>query len=68
VRVRDDGRGANDVSEGNGLTGMRARAEQVGGTLTAGPAEGAGWRVEAWLPGPARSGGTAASADAARSR
>lgn len=34
---------------GNGLIGMRERAEAVGGHLDAGPA-GTGWRVEAVLP------------------
>lgn len=38
---------------GYGLTGMRERAELLGGTLTAGPAE-QGFRVVLWLPtGPA---------------
>ena len=40
-------------SEGNGggygLTGMRERAELLGGTLAAGPT-GAGFRVELWVP------------------
>lgn len=34
---------------GYGLTGMRERAELLGGTLTAGPTEG-GFRVELWVP------------------
>jgi signal transduction histidine kinase len=34
---------------GYGLTGMRERAELLGGTLAAGPAEG-GFRVELWIP------------------
>ena len=37
---------------GYGLTGMRERAELLGGRLTAGPTE-AGFRVELWLPAPA---------------
>lgn len=37
------------ATPGNGLLGMRERAEAVGGRLTAGPAEG-GWRVEAVMP------------------
>ncbi|MGK5640014.1 sensor histidine kinase [Streptomyces sp. URMC 126] len=36
-------------SGGHGLTGLRERAEQLGGTLEAGPAEG-GFRVRAFLP------------------
>ncbi|GAA4407365.1 sensor histidine kinase [Tsukamurella soli] len=34
---------------GSGLAGMRARVESVGGTLRAGPADGA-WRVDAAFP------------------
>jgi len=34
---------------GYGLTGMRERAELLGGELTAGPT-GRGFRVELWLP------------------
>jgi signal transduction histidine kinase len=34
---------------GYGLTGMRERAELIGGTLTAGPTAG-GFRVELWVP------------------
>jgi signal transduction histidine kinase len=40
----EDGDGA-----GYGLTGMRERAELLGGTLLAGPT-GAGFRVELWVP------------------
>jgi signal transduction histidine kinase len=35
---------------GYGLTGMRERADLLGGTLTAGPT-GQGFRVELWVPG-----------------
>lgn len=35
---------------GNGIIGMRERASAVGGTLTAGPTAGGGWRVSARLP------------------
>ncbi|MXG89428.1 histidine kinase [Nocardioides flavescens] len=34
---------------GSGVTGMRERAEAVGGRLSAGPGPGGGWRVEAVL-------------------
>jgi signal transduction histidine kinase len=34
---------------GYGLTGMKERAELIGGTLTAGPTDG-GFRVELWVP------------------
>ncbi|MGH3915050.1 MAG: sensor histidine kinase [Pseudonocardiaceae bacterium] len=37
------------IAEGTGLVSMRERAAALGGTLTAGPAEGA-WRVHAVLP------------------
>lgn len=52
LTVRDDGattagpRGAGRF----GLVGMTERAALLGGTLTAGPAEGRGWQVEAVLP------------------
>jgi signal transduction histidine kinase len=38
---------------GYGLQGMRERAQLLGGSLSAGRADG-GWRVELRLPGPAR--------------
>ncbi|WP_354642056.1 sensor histidine kinase [Kitasatospora camelliae] len=37
-------------SGGNGLVGMRERVLALGGSFTAGPAEGGGFRVEAVLP------------------
>jgi len=40
---------ANGDGGGYGLTGMRERAELLGGTLAAGPT-GAGFRVELWVP------------------
>jgi signal transduction histidine kinase len=51
LRVDDDGRGsAGPASDGgNGLRGMRERAELAGGRLTAGPGV-AGYRVELRLP------------------
>jgi len=49
--VVDDGPGAPpDAAGGQGLIGMRERAVLVGGRLTAGPALGGGFRVEAHLP------------------
>jgi signal transduction histidine kinase len=50
LRVEDfgDPRQEGDGS-GYGLTGMRERAELLGGTLAAGPT-GAGFRVELWVP------------------
>ncbi len=49
VEVLDDGAGGL-ASEGNGLTGMRERAEALGGTLVAGPRAEGGFRVYARLP------------------
>lgn len=53
VQVDDDGGAAGAVPQpppGNGITGMRERAATLGGSLTAGPASGGGWRVRAALP------------------
>jgi len=53
LTVADDGRGLlHDGGEGYGLAGMRERAELVGGTVRAGPAEPPeiGWRVLASFP------------------
>jgi signal transduction histidine kinase len=53
LRVRDHGPGADSPDlDGHGLVGMRERAIMVGGTLTAGPADGGGFAVEAVLPIP----------------
>ncbi len=41
--------GADGARHGYGLTGMRERAELLGGRLEAGPA-GDGFRVELWIP------------------
>ena len=51
VTVRDDGRGAaaGDGS-GQGLIGMRERAELQGGTLRAGPRETGGYELHLHLP------------------
>ena len=51
LRVRDHGPGASSQDpDGHGLLGMRERAIMVGGTLTAGPADGCGFAVDAVLP------------------
>ncbi|MEV0395879.1 sensor histidine kinase [Polymorphospora rubra] len=50
LRVADDGPGgAGDIGRGHGITGMRERAEALGGTLTAGYEE-SGFVVRAVLP------------------
>lgn len=54
VMVADDGTGCPDDPShgegGHGLAGMRERAEQLRGTLQAGPAPSGGFRVVAELP------------------
>lgn len=50
IRARDDGRGAKDVQPGHGLTGMRERLEQVGGTLEIETQPAKGFRIDAWMP------------------
>jgi signal transduction histidine kinase len=51
IAVVDDGRGAAaEATPGHGITGMRERAEMVGGSLDAGPQPGGGFRVRARLP------------------
>jgi signal transduction histidine kinase len=53
VTVRDDGRGAAEVVEGNGVRGMRERATELGGQLQiTSPDRGAGTVVTAVLPWP----------------
>jgi signal transduction histidine kinase len=51
LSVRDHGPVADAPDpDGHGLLGMRERAIMVGGTLSAGPADGGGFAVEADLP------------------
>lgn len=52
VVVEDDGRGAAATSDGAGLglMGMRERVSAYGGSVTAGPRPGGGWRVEVDVP------------------
>lgn len=55
VLVVDDGIGPMPGPDaGQGVTGMRERATSLGGWLTAGPGEGGGFAVRAWLPLPER--------------
>lgn len=62
VTVIDNGggtKGAGDDPQtggGHGLTGMRERVTALGGTLTAGPRYGGGFRVHAILPFQVRTG------------
>jgi signal transduction histidine kinase len=50
LRIDDDGTGpAGSPDGGDGLPGMRERAAALGGTLTAGPRPGGGFRVDAHL-------------------
>jgi signal transduction histidine kinase len=53
IEVTDTGRGAGlerSFVEGQGVTGMRTRADAVGGTLEAGTRAGGGFTVRARLP------------------
>jgi signal transduction histidine kinase len=50
LAARDDGQGSLDVSEGFGLSGMRRRLEELGGTLTATPSRTGGFEVRAEVP------------------
>jgi signal transduction histidine kinase len=50
VEVTDDGTKTTPAGEGSGLRGMRERAEQLGGSLEAGPAPLRGWHVRARFP------------------
>ncbi|XVQ87704.1 sensor histidine kinase [Microbispora siamensis] len=56
VTIEDDGAGTAradaSLGSGNGIPGMRERAAALGGSLTAGPQPGGGFRVEARLPLP----------------
>ncbi|MEV5895646.1 sensor histidine kinase [Nonomuraea fuscirosea] len=66
LRVTDDGRAATSHRTGHGIAGMRERVTALGGTLTAGPAEG-GYTVRAIIPVTA-SAGRAGSSFAATPR
>lgn len=52
VQIDDDGRGTGSPASdgGSGLSGMRERAQALGGTITAGPRAEGGFRVRAFLP------------------
>ena len=58
IRVVDDGvAGTTPVDpSGSGVRGMRERVASMGGTFSAGPRLGGGWKVEAQLPMPTQLG------------
>lgn len=50
VDARDDGCGAEEVRAGHGLSGMRARLEELGGRLRVATEPSRAFAVSAWLP------------------
>jgi signal transduction histidine kinase len=51
IEITDDGRGGiGQPLDGHGLTGMAERTAMFGGSVSAGPVPGGGWRVSARLP------------------
>lgn len=50
LEITDTGRGAPPSASGQGMEGMRARAESLGGSLQTGPSTDGGFAVRAWLP------------------
>jgi signal transduction histidine kinase len=50
VSIRDDGAGGADPARGSGLTGLRDRAEALGGSLEVSSPPGAGTLMVARLP------------------
>jgi len=61
LEIVDDGTGPADSGPvtGHGLAGMRERAMALGGSFSAGPAAGKGFRVAARLPLGGRGGRSA---------
>jgi signal transduction histidine kinase len=54
LSIEDDGTATrlDATPRGVGIIGMRERIVQLGGTFSAGPADGGGWRVAATIPLP----------------
>jgi signal transduction histidine kinase len=50
IRVRDDGRGARNLLEGNGLSGIRHRVAHLGGVANFTSAEGRGFELHLTAP------------------
>jgi signal transduction histidine kinase len=50
IHARDDGRGAKELKQGNGLAGMRERLAQYGGRLDIVTGKDQGFALDAWLP------------------
>ena len=50
IRAQDDGRGAGELHWGTGLTGIRERLEEIGGSLSVMADAGKGFRLQAHLP------------------
>jgi protein-histidine pros-kinase len=51
VAVQDNGAGAETVTPGNGLNGMRERTSRLGGSVRWASCAGGGFRLQAELPG-----------------
>jgi two-component system sensor histidine kinase DesK len=58
AEITDNGRGHGPGPAGSGLTGLGERVRQLGGSLIAGPAPGAGFRLQVTIPAqsPAEAG------------
>jgi signal transduction histidine kinase len=52
IHAHDDGQGAETVTPGHGLTGMRERFLEHGGSVEFAAAPGTGFDVRAFMPGP----------------
>jgi signal transduction histidine kinase len=50
LRMRDDGRGTNQVNAGHGLTGMRERVEALGGRVELASDAGSGFSISILVP------------------